>query len=116
MEKKTLTLLLGIGSLCFSTLGVFMFGVIGGLIAIVLGVVALVFAIDLRKASDNQEGTAALICGIIGLVFGIFFSLTCAFCSCGLGCYGCVGTSCQCAACNSAANSATNELLNELNK
>ena len=96
--NTTIALVCGIVSIVLSFLGGILFGVIPAIISVVLGVVAVVLAININKTSPEKKGNAALICGIIGLVFGVVFAAGCSICGCvtgGYTCYGCVGGGCK---------------------
>ena len=96
--NTTIALVCGIVSIVLSVLGGILFGVIPAVISVALGVVAVVLAININKTSPEKKGNAALICGIIGLVFGVVFAAGCSICGCASGgytCYGCVGGSCK---------------------
>ena len=96
--NTTIALVCGIVSIVLSILGGILFGVIPAIISVALGVVAVVLAININKTSPEKKGNAALVCGIIGLVFGVVFAAGCSICGCATGgytCYGCVGASCK---------------------
>lgn len=95
----TIALVCGIVSIVFAVVGGIMFGVVCGVIAIILGVVAVVVGINTKKAQGNPKATAGFVCGLLGLIFGIIFTAGCGICGCadptGYTCYGCVGGSCK---------------------
>ncbi|MCQ2519107.1 MAG: zinc-ribbon domain-containing protein [Lachnospiraceae bacterium] len=105
VKNETPALVLGIFSIVIAVLGCIFFGVIGGAIAIALGIWGIVLSISVRKSTFNQKGTGAFVCSIIGIVLGALFSLGCSLCTCGTGCYGCVGT---CSALSGTAKGAYN--------
>ena len=112
--NTTIALVCGIVSIVLSILGGILFGVIPAVISVALGVVAVVLAININKTSPEKKGNAALICGIIGLVFGVVFAAGCSICGCvsgGYTCYGCVGGSCNA---SSDISRGTGDILNML--
>ena len=97
-NMATIALVCGIVSIVLAVLGGILFGVIPAVIAIALDVVAVVLGVNENKLSPEKKGNGALICGIIGLIFGVIFAAGCGICGCtsgGYGCYGCVGSSCK---------------------
>lgn len=96
--NATISAICGVISIIVAVFGGIMFGVFGGLLAVILGVVALVTGISARKETNNAKGSAGLVCGILGLIFGVIFAASCGICgavSGGYTCYGCVGGSCK---------------------
>lgn len=95
---ETIALVCGIVSIVLGFLGAILFGVPSSLIAVILGVVAVVIGIKIKNESNQQKGNGAFITGIIGLIFGVVFTIGCAIagsCSGSYGCYGCVGGTCS---------------------
>jgi hypothetical protein len=83
-----------------------MFGVIGALIGVALGVVGLILAINFRK-SNPGGASGGLVCSIIGLALSAVMLISCAACGAstsGYGCMGCVGGTCGAA--NDVSNAA----------
>lgn len=112
-----LGLIFGIVSLVVSIVGGITFGVIGAGIALVCGILAIVFAVKTKKETDGAKGTGGLVMGILGIVFGAIFAIGCTVCGAsvmseagtsGGTCYGCVGVKCW-------ADSKTGELQDALN-
>jgi len=71
----TAATVLGIVSLVFAFVGSITFGVIGSGIAIVTGIIALVFGISVKKQTNGSMGSAGFICGLLGVIFGAVFML-----------------------------------------
>lgn len=101
----------GILSIVFAIAGAIMYGVIVALIAVVLGIVAIVLGVNAKKATNGAKGNGGLICGILGLVFGIIFAAGCGLSGIGMqaqgydkpySCYGALGGGCMMA--NDAKN------------
>ncbi len=80
MLKATISTIFGVISIIVAEIGGIMFGVSGGLLAAVLGAVALVTGISARKETNGAKGTAGFVCGIMGLIFGVFFAVSCSMC------------------------------------
>lgn len=81
-------------SLVVGIIGGITFGVIGGAIALVLGIVAIIMGVGAKKETNGAKGSAGMICGILGIAFGALFTLACAACgseTLGYGCYGTIG-------------------------
>lgn len=112
----TAALVCGIFSLVIGVIGSIMFGVWGAVVALVLGIVAVVLGVNAKKTTNNDsKASAGFICGLIGLIVSVFFAIGCAVCgSCTAGyyCYGCVGGSCKA---QSDVKGAYNELEDLLN-
>lgn len=93
----------GIASLIVAILGGILFGAIAALIGVILGVVGLIIGINTKKKTGGAKGTGGFVCGLLGLIFGLLFTVGCAACgsctSCGgvggYGCYGLVGGNCK---------------------
>lgn len=112
-----IALVCGIVSIVLAVLGGIMFGVIPAVIAIALGIVALVLGINVNKTSPEKKGNGGLVCGIIGLVFGVIFAAGCSICGCtsgGYGCYGCVGSSCKASSDISKGVNSLNNLFEDM--
>ena len=91
-SKATVSLICGILSLAIGIIGGFTFGVIGASIALVLGIVAVVMGVGAKKETLGAKGTGGMVCGILGIVFGALFAITCTICGSETGGYGCYGT------------------------
>ena len=112
-----IALVCGIVSIVLAVLGGIMFGVIPAVLAIALGIVALVLGINVNKTSPEKKGNGGLVCGIIGLVFGVIFAAGCSICGCtsgGYGCYGCVGSSCKASSDISKGVNSLNNLFEDM--
>lgn len=108
---------LGIVSLIVSILGGITFGVFGAAIALVCGIIAMVLAINIKKATNGEKGQAGFICGLLGIIFGAIFAVGCSVCgagSAGYGCYGCLGASCVAAKEINDASGDVQELMDML--
>lgn len=83
-------------------------GTICGIVSIIVGIIGgLTFGVI--------GGSIALVLGIVGIVFGALFTIACAVCgsgTAGYGCYGCIGGP-MCAA--DDVEDAANELNDILN-
>ncbi|MBO4890402.1 MAG: zinc-ribbon domain-containing protein [Lachnospiraceae bacterium] len=118
LENPTYLLWMGIGSIVLSVLGAILFGTIPALLGLALGIVALIFSIKVRKASGEEQGSAAFICSLLGVIFGAVFFVACTFCgacTCGTGCYGCVGSACRARRAVKDVDRALNDLNDSLN-
>lgn len=91
-QKATISTICGIVSLVVGIIGGITFGVIGGAIALVLGIVAIIMGVGAKKETNGAKGSAGMICGILGIVFGALFTLACVACGSETGGYGCYGT------------------------
>lgn len=104
----------GVVAIVVAIIGGPTFGIIGGLIALVLGVVAMVTGIMAKKATNGAKGTPGFVCGIIGVVFGLIFTVGCFACGCsdptGYTKFGCI-----CGA-NMLANDVQNGVTQGLNE
>ncbi len=107
MEQKngtaTAATVLGIVSLVLAIVGGITFGVIGSGIALIIGIIALVLGISVKKQTNGTKGSAGFICGLLGVIFGAVFMIGCAICGASESsqtntsytCYGCIGGSCM---------------------
>lgn len=95
----TVALACGISSIVLAVLGGIMFGAIAALIAVVVGIVAVVAGTNAKKETNGVKGNGGFVCGLLGLIFGLVFAAGCGICGCsdptGYTCYGCVGGSCK---------------------
>ena len=103
--KATAGMVLGIVGLILAIIGGLCFGVIGAGIALVLGIVAVVLSVNVKKETDGAKGQAGFVCGLLGIIFAAIFAVGCAICGAvesrgtktSYSCYGCVGGSCMAA-------------------
>ena len=65
-----MSLLFGILSIVLAFFCGALFGVVGGGIALVLGVLAIVFSRKVKKDPNRGNGTGGFVTGIIGTIFG----------------------------------------------
>ena len=91
-SKSTISLVCGIVSIVIGIIGGFTFGVIGAAIALAAGIVAVVMGVGAKKETNGAKGSAGMVCGILGIVFGALFAITCTICGSETGGYGCYGT------------------------
>lgn len=90
--------MLGVCGLVLGTLGAIVFGVFLSLPALIAGIVGVVMSINVKKETNGQKGSGAMVVGILAIVFASIFTVGCAACgsgSAGYGCYGCAGASCK---------------------
>jgi hypothetical protein len=114
--SPTAVLWMGIGSLILGIVGALLFGTVVALIGLALGIVGLIFSIKIRKESNNQDGTAAFVLSLLGVIFAALFAIACTACSsctCGYGKWGCIGSKCMV---KNDVDNATEELVNGLNE
>ena len=88
----------GVVAIVVAVLGGPLYGFVAGIIAIVLGCVAMVTGISAKKATNGAKGTPGFVCGILGAVFGLIFTIGCFACGCsdptGSVKFGCLGGAC----------------------
>lgn len=90
MNKSTLSMVLGLVSLLLALVGFFMQmgSKVGGwlaLVALVLGVVAIIMSSGAKKENGGQGGNAGLVMAIIGLVIAVIGGVSCIICNaCGV--------------------------------
>lgn len=119
--KKRIASVFGIVSIILAV-GSFAFGLLSGLLSVVAAVVGLVLSSDVRKITNNKEGTGAFVASLTGLILGALLTLSCVIlapCTCGGSIIG-VGTSSLCESVDSSINDATDvaeirELISTLN-
>lgn len=96
VSNNSLATALSIVGLVLSILGAWLFGVFLSIPALILGVVSVIMAVNIKKATNNAKGTPAMVCGILAIVFAAVFTIGCMSCT-KYGCYGLVGGSCKAA-------------------
>ncbi len=114
--NNTIALVLGIVGLVLGTLGAILFGVFCAVPGLVAGIVGMVLGIDIKKKTNNQQGGAAFVIGLLALIFSAIFTIGCSACGSqcgGYGCKGIVGGSCAAADDVNDFNDALNDLLDE---
>lgn len=103
MNNSGVALACGICSIVIGILGGILFGVYGGGVGLVLGILGIVMGTNAKKSGD-VKGQSGFVTGLIGAIFSVIFIAGCAFCgikasqggaSSNYGCAGCVGTACQ---------------------
>lgn len=90
--KTTLATLMGVAGLVLGTLGAILFGVIAAAIGLALGVVGAIFAVTIKKETNNTQGGGVMVLAILAIVFGAVFAIGCL--ACGYGVYGWATISC----------------------
>lgn len=93
-SKASTSLVCGIVSLVVGIIGGITFGIIGAAIALVTGIIGVVMGVGAKKETNGTKGTGGMVCGILGIVFGALFAISCTVCGAeseGYGCYGVVG-------------------------
>ena len=112
---RTASLILGIVSIVTGTLGVIFWGISCGITSIACGIVAIVLGVNAAKQANGAKG-GGFTCGLIGLIFGVVFTLGCTIvscaCSCKYGYSGVIGGSCSAA---NDVNKVANEIENSFN-
>lgn len=98
-SKNTLAMVFGIIGVVLSFFGAIMFGLFLSIPGLILGVLACILGVNLKKYSNGVIGMVPLIIGIIAVAFGCLFSIGCSLYSCGdfggYGCYGILGGTCK---------------------
>ena len=119
MNNSGVALACGICSIVIGILGGILFGVYGGGVGLVLGILGIVMGTNAKKSGD-VKGQSGFVTGLIGAIFSVIFIAGCAFCgikasqtgaSSNYGCAGCVGTACQA---KSDVEKAGNEIKNAI--
>ena len=72
-NMATISLVCGISSIVVAVLGGIMFGVVTGIIAVVLGAVAVITGITAKKESGNTKGTGGFVYDLLRSYFWCHF-------------------------------------------
>lgn len=98
--NNTIAVVLGVVGLILGTLGSILFGVFCAIPGLICGIIGMLLGIDIKKKTNNQQGGAAFVIGLIALIFSALFTIGCGACGSqcgGYGCKGIVGGSCSAA-------------------
>jgi len=112
-----LSIALGIVGIVISVIFAPLYGFIPALIGLALSVVAVILGINTKKATNNAQGGAGFVCGIVGAALGaVFFigCLACGACSESYGAWGCLGGACNAA--DDISTAVTDSGIEDLNK
>ena len=91
-SKNSLALAFSIVAIVLSVLGSILFGIYLSIPSMILSIVSVVMAVDVRKKSNGVLGQAALAIGIIAIVFASLFTIGyLIFDTTGYGKYGWIG-------------------------
>lgn len=114
MKSSTngIAIALGVVGLVIGIFGSMLFGFICGILGIAMGVGAAILGINTKNATQQQQGTAGLVLGIISAAFGLIFLIGCLGCGGSYGKWGCV---CGANKVLSDAGDAYSDALSQLN-